>query len=166
MINRKAGSRIDSVEKELALSIGDPSSVDEAALHLVRATLARERPAELPLLESHGSELLAQVRASRMTKRGDDPLAFGADGSIALLTPVLLAVGAKAVEFLYDVLTSAASDALKERILAWRRGKASLTLPDDVEERMREVLEAELAHRYPAVDTAGVTEKLLAALKA
>ena len=166
MTNRRADGRIDSVDEGSRLNTRDSELVDEATLRLVRATLARERPAELPLLEARGSELLAEVRASRITKKGDDPLAFGVDGTLALLTPVLLAIGPKAIEFLYDVARSAASAALKDQILAWCRDEAKLTLPDDLEDRMLEVLEAELAHRYPTVDTAGVTAKLIAALKA
>ena len=138
---------------------------------LARRTLERERPAELPLFDAVAPDLVGRIGATRLRSGDPAPLEFGADQAMALMTPVVLALGVKAVEFLIDVAKSAAASVLKERIQAWlgRATSASpvaLALPGETVERLRSVLAAELAERFPGVETEGAVEAVLASLAA
>ncbi len=141
-------------------------SADTAAVALARTVLARERPAELPILDASGAVLLRDLATVRVDRR-DDFLGIGADEAMALLTPVVLALGAKTADFLLGVARSTAEDLLKQRITAWfERPAEPLALPREVEARLRVELEEQLAKTFPAVETADIVDRVLEGLSA
>ncbi len=133
---------------------------DKLARELARDVVGELAPEEADLFD----ELAPLESQPRGRRRGSDPLAFGVQDLVQVLTPFVVAVVAKVIDYLttkapelgYDL----AKDILKDRVKGWLTAPKP-SLPDTTAAILREglgaVVENEaLRHGLPAEQAATV----------
>jgi hypothetical protein len=93
--------------------------ISEAAEHLAKQLVLLNAPEEIPFFD------VMKLEPSETAPDDDDAFGFGLGQVVYAITPVAIAMGGVAMDFIVKKMSEAGAEVLQEKFKSWLRGKFS-----------------------------------------